>query len=167
MATSRQINASSLPAYMSKRVSMSGPNIGFPSVFCFGPWTFTGTIRPAVIKLPRAFRLIALGWAARSVSGAATLGFGQDPANDNTANAVTWGNAVIDLVASPQGVSYFNDTAATNYIVKSATNDPEVLIATNPYLKLAAAAGANTVTDLNVYIMGWFTEHLNLDKAND
>lgn len=169
MATTRHPNNSGLPRYMQKRTNISGPNIGFPMVLSLGPMSMTATVRPVMFKLPKAFRLIAFGWSMPATTGTTcTLAFGQDNANDNSAAAQAFLSPnSVDLLTVPTGVVYFNDTSAASFIQKVSANDPEVLVATNPYLKIAIVINTTTVTNLNCYVLGWLTEHINADKAND
>lgn len=159
-----------------KRQTYSGPMIGTQMCLSGTAQVDVATAGAAeqrllAFRVPANFRPQAVTWAATvpgTVSGAdLTVTFRSTP----TLNSVTQNmlNTNPDLTTDESGVAYFQDTSATYYIpgvTSGYTTLPEIDDATYIRAGVSGAGGTGTVT-LTVAVFGFFTEHINADRAND
>jgi hypothetical protein len=166
MPRSLQVNSAGFaPNYKINRAAHSGPILGPYAFITIGPQTFAATERlqlPANFGTNKGFHPIAIAWGCESTGTAADMGFGTD--TDATGALTSLLNASIDLIASPTGIAYLDNTTATNYIVRSSVGDPGVTAA---FLALRTVVTAATVTNLCVTIVGVITQHVNTNTVND
>lgn len=167
MPTSKQSASQSLPAYMRKRVDIPGPNTGMLSTFC---WHYDSIAAAApntrhAFRLPATFRLLAVGWYFRTCSnGTLTLGIVNDDAGTSATSIIT--GSAITPTSVLSGIIYLNDTAASTYITLSTTTtDPELQQAYLAY-RPSGTAGPS-ILDCNLYAIGFYTGHPNVDKSYD
>lgn len=170
-----------LPFYR-KRQTMPGPVVGYPLVLSWGPYT-SGAGTPAfhtpvgTIRIPGKVRLMAVAWQC-SVTGSGTAQFRLQIHNATTVastNALSFLNsAAISLIASPEGIAYYNATGNSFYIVNqvgdgaggaattgSQTTYPEsTTFANDSYLRIGVGTTSTAqINRLCVQFLCWPTQH--------
>lgn len=148
------------------RALMSGPNVGFYEMVpvCMSGAS-TGTVHAHAGVFGDA-RVVAFGWYARTVSGAAvTLDLRYDPTPASIAGATSMLSAVVaDLQATPSGVARATGTTPTLAATRVYLHS---VIGAGAQMRITLTAGAQTVTDLHCYIFLWRPAHINANPAND